>query len=525
MKDITRIHIAKVPYSIEIPAKKELESYIEALKTYTTDDELLQDIEIRITELLLEREIKQEQVITFDDVAAIRKQLGEPKEFMTDEAAEDLSTEALTQEGIRKLYRDPDVAIIGGVLAGIANYIRVDVLWVRVAFIVLMFVSGGFFAVLYAVAWAIVPPARTAAEKLQMLGKPVTLASIRELNESDISGNGERHMAITKRIATSILGLSAVGIAVSAIAMLVVVAAQLLLGQDLGEIEPYTVPIVLMFISGVLLVALSLLVAVASFAQKFSKRIWISALIITVLGITTFTSAITIGTVQESIEHEARQRNMLTTTTSLPESFTSATKLIVNTPEHTSLTYVVDNSAPKIEQRLVKHAPRATVAVENGVATVLLKNDPKHLEGDTSITITGPALKGITVKHGYVTYESASQEQLAVDVSNGSSVSLNDSRVDTLQATLNKNAYLDTESSSVFQAELILNGNVSANLATIKSLLVKSQEACATNQIATVSVRNIQSATFDYNGSQAGSRSMQTSCFELTVGDDDELSD
>src|SRR5690606_3461874 len=146
------------------------------------------DIEIRITELLLERGIKQEDVVTSSDVAAIRKQLGEPKEFMTDETIEEDLTEVLSREGIRKLYRNIDTAILGGVLGGIASYLRVDVLWIRIAFIALMFISGGFFAILYVIAWVIMPAARTAAEKLQMTGRPVTLSSIRALNESGITG-------------------------------------------------------------------------------------------------------------------------------------------------------------------------------------------------------------------------------------------------------------------------------------------------------------------------------------------------
>lgn len=48
MKDITRIHLAKIPYNIEISAKKELEDYLAQLESYTSDGELLQDIEIRV---------------------------------------------------------------------------------------------------------------------------------------------------------------------------------------------------------------------------------------------------------------------------------------------------------------------------------------------------------------------------------------------------------------------------------------------------------------------------------------------
>ena len=103
MKDITRIHIAKVPYSIELTAKKNLEKYIAALEAYTSDTELLEDIEIRMTELLLERNVKQEDVISDKDITAIRAQLGEPKDFMTDDATLDIDPGVLSGEKKRKL--------------------------------------------------------------------------------------------------------------------------------------------------------------------------------------------------------------------------------------------------------------------------------------------------------------------------------------------------------------------------------------------------------------------------------------
>ena len=52
MNEITRIHIAKTAYDIEIAAKKQLEKYIKSLETYTQDSDVLTDIEIRMTELL-----------------------------------------------------------------------------------------------------------------------------------------------------------------------------------------------------------------------------------------------------------------------------------------------------------------------------------------------------------------------------------------------------------------------------------------------------------------------------------------
>lgn len=87
MNEITRIHLAKVPYDIEVGAKKDLEGYLKVLELYASDEELLNDIEIRITELLAERGVSEGGVITKKDVAAVRKKLGEPEDF-ADETAD-----------------------------------------------------------------------------------------------------------------------------------------------------------------------------------------------------------------------------------------------------------------------------------------------------------------------------------------------------------------------------------------------------------------------------------------------------
>ena len=52
MKEITRIHLAKIPYEIEIYAKKRLEKYLKDLKIYSGDEDIFEDVEIRITEIL-----------------------------------------------------------------------------------------------------------------------------------------------------------------------------------------------------------------------------------------------------------------------------------------------------------------------------------------------------------------------------------------------------------------------------------------------------------------------------------------
>jgi phage shock protein PspC (stress-responsive transcriptional regulator) len=77
----------------------------------------------------------------------------------------------------RRLFRDSDSRVISGVSAGLANYFNLDVVWIRLAFVVSLFAFGSGFWI-YVVLWAITPKAITAADKLMMKGESVDIKSI-----------------------------------------------------------------------------------------------------------------------------------------------------------------------------------------------------------------------------------------------------------------------------------------------------------------------------------------------------------
>ncbi len=106
-----------------------------------------------------------------------------------------------TADGVTRLFRRRDGAVLGGVAAGVADHLRVPVLWVRVAF-VLLTVMGGAGVLAYALLWIFVRPAPVA---LPVLSTPVR--------------RGDRRQAI---------GLAALAIA------LLIAAGELGLGRVLG---------------------------------------------------------------------------------------------------------------------------------------------------------------------------------------------------------------------------------------------------------------------------------------------------
>lgn len=81
------------------------------------------------------------------------------------------------QHRTRRLFRDADSRVVSGVSAGLANYFSLDVVWIRLAFLVSIFIFGSGFW-LYIILWAITPKAVTAADKLMMKGETVDIKNI-----------------------------------------------------------------------------------------------------------------------------------------------------------------------------------------------------------------------------------------------------------------------------------------------------------------------------------------------------------
>ncbi|AWW30124.1 hypothetical protein DN752_08310 [Echinicola strongylocentroti] len=88
-----------------------------------------------------------------------------------------VSYEEPEDKKIKKLYRNPDDRVIGGVSSGLAAYFKIEVLWARLAFVGLIF-AGGAGLVIYLILWIITPVAKSITERIKMKGGEITLSSI-----------------------------------------------------------------------------------------------------------------------------------------------------------------------------------------------------------------------------------------------------------------------------------------------------------------------------------------------------------
>ena len=194
MKEITRIHLAKIPYEIELDAKKNLQKYLDALRKYS-DEEIFEDVEIRITEILAESGISKNGIISEKEVQKIRAQIGEPEIFKGEDFEEETlneksSSDFETEKLPKKLYRDRQNKMVAGVLAGIAGYFDIDATVVRLVFVLLTFFSFGTTFLIYLILAIIIPPAKNSSDILlfcDFVGKKFRQIRLRKLTKNTIS--------------------------------------------------------------------------------------------------------------------------------------------------------------------------------------------------------------------------------------------------------------------------------------------------------------------------------------------------
>ena len=188
MKKTFNINLGGIVFHIDEDAYELLDKYLSNLRIHFSKEEgaeeIVHDMELRISELFNERLNERKQVITLTDVEEIIGQMGKPEE-MTDDTTQNDPIYNKEEKAPKRLFRDPDNKVVGGVCSGIASYFGWDATILRILLIILslpiigdgMFVVKGIF-LFYIIAWIIIPEAKTATEKLSMKGMKVNVENI-----------------------------------------------------------------------------------------------------------------------------------------------------------------------------------------------------------------------------------------------------------------------------------------------------------------------------------------------------------
>ena len=189
MKKTLTVNLGGTVFHIDEDAYQLLDKYLSNLRIHFRkeegSEEIMNDFEMRISELLSERVRLGYEVITLENVEEVIKRMGKPEDLFDNENEENqeeakshIFQEGEVQGGKKRLMRDPDDYILGGVAGGIAAYMGWDTTTVRLFMILLLFVPYTPVVLLYIILWLVMPQARTAADKLIMRGKSVTLENI-----------------------------------------------------------------------------------------------------------------------------------------------------------------------------------------------------------------------------------------------------------------------------------------------------------------------------------------------------------
>ncbi|MBE7687787.1 PspC domain-containing protein [Tenacibaculum finnmarkense] len=198
MNKTININLGGFFFHIDEIAYQKLNYYLKAIANSLNDDpqgknEIISDIEARISELLSEKITDVRQVINENDIEQIITIMGQPEDYSEtqDTYSDDYSSNYKAKKGsVKKLFRDGDDKFLGGVCSGIAHYFNIDVIWIRLAFIIL--VASGFSPLAYIILWVLLPEAKTTSEKLQMQGEAVNIDTIEKKIRDEFESLSEK---------------------------------------------------------------------------------------------------------------------------------------------------------------------------------------------------------------------------------------------------------------------------------------------------------------------------------------------
>ena len=200
MKKTFTINISGTVFHIDDDAYERLNSYILQINRHFGKDpdagEIVQDIESRISELFQERVKDGSEVITIAQVEEIIRIMGMPEAFEDSNDVEK-KTKIPRSKG-KKLYRDPDDRVLGGVCSGLGAFFNIDPIIIRLIFVLLVFLGAGSSIIIYLILWIVVPKAANTAQKLEMKGEEVNISNIsKNIKEEiqDVKDNYENFRA------------------------------------------------------------------------------------------------------------------------------------------------------------------------------------------------------------------------------------------------------------------------------------------------------------------------------------------
>ena len=215
MKKTLTVNLNGRVFNIDEDAYGLLDNYLRNLRIYFRKDEgfaeIIADFEARIEELFSEHIRSGYEVISIEQVEKVIQQVGKPEDFEDANVVDSNTTEKTFEEKKeteapkhssnekktkKRIHRNIDNKLFGGVFSGIAAYFGWDETPVRIAGAILLIAimpAYGWGIWLYLILWAIIPPAKTAQEKLEMRGEEVSIENIGKVVAGETTNQDKRN--------------------------------------------------------------------------------------------------------------------------------------------------------------------------------------------------------------------------------------------------------------------------------------------------------------------------------------------
>ncbi len=198
MNQTININLAGMIFHVDENAYHLLTSYLEKLKKIFEFEEgggeIIHDVESRFAELFQEK-LGDKEVVTLPLVEEVIAIMGEPEDYAQNEEEDTYyqkkSKSTTSKNKVRRLYRNPDDKIIGGVASGLGAYFGIDPVWIRLVMAGMFFIYG-MGLIPYLILLIVIPEAKTTAEKLEMKGEPINLSNIEKSVKDELNNMKER---------------------------------------------------------------------------------------------------------------------------------------------------------------------------------------------------------------------------------------------------------------------------------------------------------------------------------------------
>jgi len=212
MNKVFNINLGGYAFTIDDNAYQHLSGYLKTIHNHFQDsegyEEITSDIETRIAELFQES-LGSHPIVTLKMVKEAITIMGTPEEFgaepmpdfkedRTHRSSSRSSGNEQQYKTGKRLMRDPEDQVVGGVCSGIAAYFGIaDPLWVRIGF-VLFTISGGVGVPAYIILWSILKEAKTSSDRLAMRGADINISNMAKVIEEEVGNFGEKITEMTE---------------------------------------------------------------------------------------------------------------------------------------------------------------------------------------------------------------------------------------------------------------------------------------------------------------------------------------